>query len=138
MSRVLYLVVMVFVCACSSSERKLYMDSGQNIKMDKCGTRSFVNLFAVYRCASLELEENNNFIDRDTPIHEKKAALLKNGQRLLILEEKLFGAALRKDDLEPVCNRRLKIVLNPGSGEGQQFQVGWITYQPECLKFYKK
>ena len=131
-----YFLSFLVVTACSSAEEKnVYIDSGSNLPIRRCGTESFLNRYATFRCASLELEDNNQYVNKTTPIHNLKSVLSSQGQKLLVVDEKIFGARPRADQ-EIVCQRRLKVILNPGTGVGPNYQVGWITYQPNCLKFY--
>lgn len=125
------------LCACSSGERKLYLDDGVNAGAPRCGTESFLNKYADYVCSSIELEENNEYATQDTPLHNIKDVVVSNKQRLLVVEEKLVGTSLRERDQEVVCHRRLKVVLNPGVGIKKTYQKGWITYDPKCFRFFK-
>ena len=132
------LVLVILLCSCASSDRKLYLDQGHGPLSDNvCGIESYVNRYAFYRCDALELEDSNNYINQQSPLHNIKRVVAKKNQRLLIIDEKVFDARVRTKDQKIVCTRRLKVILNPGVGRDPSYQMGWLTYQPQCMSFLK-
>ena len=132
-----FFLLIFFLAACSSSKKQLNIDGTNVVPDTKCGTRSYINHFAVYSCDSLELEDTNDHVFKSTPIHNISGAMTRGDQKLLVVDEKIFNVQLRENDQEVVCRRRLNVILNPGTGESLGYQRGWVDYQPPCFKFFK-
>ena len=73
--------------ACASSD-KLVLDKNPVVPNQKCGIQSYLNRYATYKCASLELEDSNDHVNSQTPIHNIKDVVLNRGQNLLVIDEK--------------------------------------------------
>lgn len=134
--RLSIVVLCCFTVSCSSGDKKIFLDGADTPSGNRCGAESFLNKYASYVCPSLELEHSNKYLKGNAPIHNVKG-LVSNDQKLLIIDEKIFGATIRERDQEVLCQRRLKVILNPGTGLNNSYQVGWLTYHPKCLKFYR-
>lgn len=125
--------------SCSSSGQKLDLaDDRIATPKSRCGTQSYINRYASYVCSNLELEKSNDYLKTNTPIHNIKSVVINRQQKLLVTDEKIFGASLRERDQEIVCTRRLKVILNPGVGRSVNFQTGWMTYSPNCFQFKRR
>lgn len=136
MIKFLLLFTVLFI-GCSSSDKKLFLDAGTVNSGQVCGTESFLNQYALFKCNSLELESTNDYINQNQPLHNIKGVVVSRRQKLLVVEEKIFNPRVKEPGHEVVCTRRLKVILNPGVGKKNQYHVGWLTYDPACLTFYK-